>query len=58
MKEGSEFYARIKVEKDIQEKKFEGERLVSHIVSALFCLLVRRDKLIQLITGIVWLHIF
>jgi len=27
MKEGSEFYARIKVEKDIQEKKFEGERL-------------------------------
>jgi len=31
MKEGSEFYARIKVEKDIQEKKFEGEKLVSHV---------------------------
>lgn len=28
MKEGSEFYARIKIEKDIQEKKFEAEQQV------------------------------
>ena len=53
MKEGSEFYARIKVEKDIQEKKFEGERMV-RVASLLMCLLwflARRDKLIRMGTG-------